>query len=231
MLHRPGRSYSPRALGSGRSPAGGENVVRRALIGKLDFFAGCLWAEAAPSRVRQEHNTSTSTPSMWSGAHFTERVGAVSASRSLLVFVEIRKRGAVPFQSVQSVSQPVVSPSAPQCPAPASADSGVKQAGNRIHRHSTHSLVAYEPPESKQGPMRPAASTRSDRPGGVSHFSQFSSVQSVVLVEQILDFNMGEEVEMDNENIPPRGKLRSATKRLRTYLSIEFVPTGVVRRV
>ena len=103
MLHRPGRSYTPRALGAGRSPRWGENVVRRALLGKCDFCAGCPWAEAGPPRSGDLHNTSTSTPAMWSGARSTERAGAVSDEKSFLVFVEIRKCGAVPFQSVQSV--------------------------------------------------------------------------------------------------------------------------------
>ena len=47
---------------------------------------------------------------MRSGARFTERAGAALASSSFLVFVEIRKFGAVPFQSVSmSVSVSVSS--------------------------------------------------------------------------------------------------------------------------
>ena len=42
--------------------------------------------------------------------------------------------------------------------------------------------------------------------------------------------DMDQEVEMDNENIPPREEMRSAMKRSRTYLFIEFVLTGVIRR-
>ena len=105
MLHRPGRSYTPRALGAGRSPRWGENVVRRALLGKCDFCAGCPWAEGAPPRSGDVHRTSAPTPAMWSGARFTERAGAVSVKRSFLFSRESGNFGAVPFQSVsQSVS-------------------------------------------------------------------------------------------------------------------------------
>ena len=48
-----------------------------------------------------------------------------------------------------------------------------------IQRCGIHSLVAYGLPKSEHGLMRPAASTRSDRPEGVSHFSQFSSVSQL----------------------------------------------------
>ncbi len=82
--------------------------MRRALLGKCDFCAGCLWAEAAPPRSEEEHRTFTSTPAMWSGARFTERAGADTGENSFYVFVEIREFGAVPFQSV-SVSVSSVS--------------------------------------------------------------------------------------------------------------------------
>ncbi len=84
MLHRPGRSYSPRALGSGRSPAGGENVVRRALLRKCEFCVGCLWPEAAPPRSGQEHNTVTGLRSVGPTGKYLG-----SFSRNFQKFLEI----------------------------------------------------------------------------------------------------------------------------------------------
>ena len=48
--------------GGAGSPGGGENLVRRALLGKLDFPPAACGPK--PPRDRQEHNTFTSTPSL-----------------------------------------------------------------------------------------------------------------------------------------------------------------------
>ena len=43
--------------------------------------------------------------------------------------------------------------------------------------------------------------------------------------------NMDEKVDLANAIIPPRGKLRSAVKRSRTYLSIEYYLTMPIRQL